>query len=304
MKHERIQLPCTAPDVNQTASPKPITTPASKHAGLIQDRGGEKEEEEEEERKGKERRRERRRRGTGEEKKKRKEGEGGAHSCSWLPPAGCVHSLDRYRLTHPRPPTPEAHSCATLLGAVLPSDQGRQLALPLRRVVARSPRFLERTRSAEGDISGKKFCFRFKVSEEERIATRTRTWGASMYSRLLLQLRRPSALRGARQLCGLLSVQRPLLSTSFAGAVTRCSCGCVGARLTGAATRCGCGCGCGCVVCPPPPPKQPPPKTTTKNHHSTKTTTKNDQNRWANPGSNWRPSDLQSDALPTELLAR
>ena len=25
--------------------------------------------------------------------------------------------------------------------------------------------------------------------------------------------------------------------------------------------------------------------------------------RWANPGSNWRPSDLQSDALPTELLA-
>ena len=24
---------------------------------------------------------------------------------------------------------------------------------------------------------------------------------------------------------------------------------------------------------------------------------------WANPGSNWRPSDLQSDALPTELLA-
>ena len=77
MKHERIQLPCTAPDVNQTASPKPITTPASKHAGLIQDRGGEKEEEEEEERKGKERRRERRRRGTGEEKKKRKEGGGG-----------------------------------------------------------------------------------------------------------------------------------------------------------------------------------------------------------------------------------
>ena len=64
--------------------------------------------------------------------------------------------MDRYRLTHPRPPTPEARSCATLLGAVLPSDQGRQLALPLRRVVARSPRFLERTRSAEGDISGKK----------------------------------------------------------------------------------------------------------------------------------------------------
>ena len=149
MKHERIQLPCTAPDVNQTASPKPITTPASKHAGLIQDRGGEKEEEEEEERKGKERRRERRRRGTGEEKKKRKEGEGGAHSCSWLPPAGCVHSLDRYRLTHPRPPTPEAHSCATLLGAVLPSDQGRQLALPLRRVVARSPR-LERYKEGRG----------------------------------------------------------------------------------------------------------------------------------------------------------
>ena len=77
MKHERIQLPCTAPDVNQTASPKPITTPASKHAGLIQDRGGEKEEEEEKERKGKERRRERRRRGTGEEQKKRKEGGGG-----------------------------------------------------------------------------------------------------------------------------------------------------------------------------------------------------------------------------------
>ena len=24
---------------------------------------------------------------------------------------------------------------------------------------------------------------------------------------------------------------------------------------------------------------------------------------WANPGSNWRPSDLQSDALPSELLA-
>ena len=23
---------------------------------------------------------------------------------------------------------------------------------------------------------------------------------------------------------------------------------------------------------------------------------------WVNPGSNWRPSDLQSDALPTELL--
>ena len=33
----------------------------------------------------------------------------------WLASAGCVHSLDRYRLTHPRPPTPEARSCATLV---------------------------------------------------------------------------------------------------------------------------------------------------------------------------------------------
>ena len=80
---------------------------------------------------------ERRRRGEEREERGRERRRAGAHSCSWLPPAGCVHSLDRYRLTHPRPPTPEARSCATLLGAVLPSDQGRQLALPLRRVVAR-----------------------------------------------------------------------------------------------------------------------------------------------------------------------
>ena len=92
---------------------------------------------------------ERRRRGEEREERGRERRRAGAHSCSWLPPAGCVHSLDRYRLTHPRPPTPEARSCATLLGAVLPSDQGRQLALPLRRVVARSPR-LERYKEGRG----------------------------------------------------------------------------------------------------------------------------------------------------------
>ena len=194
MKHERIQLPCTAPDVNQTASPKPITTPASKHAGLIQDRGGEKEEEEdeEEERKGKERRRERRRRGTGEEKKKRKEGERGAHSCSWLPPAGCVHSLDRYRLTHPRPPTPEAHSCATLLGAVLPSDQGRQLALPLRRVVA--------GRRGWSEQGGPRVISAFRASRfpKKSESPRERELGARRCIRACY------FSSGARQLCGLL----------------------------------------------------------------------------------------------------